>query len=357
MNKNLKSGLKNFFGSLISNDRAMEGAKNSPWWVTLIIFLAATILPVVPITVSVANTSGGDFLSSYTYSFDTTISKATQELKNDDYQFVINEDKKLIVTGNDVTNEIPLYTYTYSADGKQRKDLEIYYDNRPYSSSGSKDTISYCNTFLNSLISDNLYKVDTIDKKSENDEENTKYYIPSFVFFCPNTIYVYLFQDGTSTVAANNYSGCNYKHFAANTELLTLALKETETPTDLNNLTSAYKEKVTKNWKSIFSKCYIDQKNNSLLYSSLLYLGIYAVLELFMALMLFILTRGKKNPFNYIKLPLCLGIESWASFCPALLAMILGFMFSGNSIGQMAYIMLLGMRIMWLSMKQLRPAY
>ena len=115
----------------------------------------------------------------------------------------------------------------------------------------------------------------------------------------------------------------------------------------------AYCEEVENAWGEVFNTCFLRQKNVYFWSSTGIYLGIYVVLALFMGLLIFLLTRGKRNMFNYLKFHTCLGIEAYACLAPGLLSMILGFMLSQYAM--MFFIILLGLRTMWMSMKQLRP--
>ena len=63
MKEKTKTFLSNFFGGLVSNQRAMDGAKTNPWWVAVIIGIFGVVLPVLPITISQAKTHGYDFLA------------------------------------------------------------------------------------------------------------------------------------------------------------------------------------------------------------------------------------------------------------------------------------------------------
>ena len=89
--------------------------------------------------------------------------------------------------------------------------------------------------------------------------------------------------------------------------------------------------------------------------TTLIYLGVYAGLMFFLGLMVFLLTRGKNNPFSSLNFWVCQKIGYFLGFTPAVLALVLGFIFAANVIGQMAFIMLISLRVMWASMRQLRP--
>ena len=73
-----------------------------------------------------------------------------------------------------------------------------------------------------------------------------------------------------------------------------------------------------------------------------------------MGLMLWLLTRGKNNPNRNLTIWVGVKISWWIDFTPGLLAMILGFVWSAAA--GLAYIVLMGLRTMWLSMRSLNPA-
>ncbi|MCR4880242.1 MAG: hypothetical protein K5906_04740, partial [Bacilli bacterium] len=78
-------------------------------------------------------------------------------------------------------------------------------------------------------------------------------------------------------------------------------------------------------------------------------------LTLFLGLLMFLLTRGKRNFNNYLKWYQCMCISAWAAFTPGLLGLIFGFLMPAYAI--MFFILFMGVRVMWLSMKQLSPTY
>ena len=70
-------------------------------------------------------------------------------------------------------------------------------------------------------------------------------------------------------------------------------------------------------------------------------------------LVVFLLTRGKRNPFRVYTFWETQKIAYWAGVAPALLSLALGFLLTQFSL--MLFIFLFGMRLMWLSMKTMRP--
>ena len=115
-----------------------------------------------------------------------------------------------------------------------------------------------------------------------------------------------------------------------------------------------YRKAVIEKWNSTYDDIYYNTKMITARDSTLIMLGVDALLIFFMGLMIFILTRGKRNPFRIYTFWETQKIAYWASFTPSLLALILGFIFTEYAV--MIFVMLIGIRIMWMSMKSLKPA-
>ena len=99
---------------------------------------------------------------------------------------------------------------------------------------------------------------------------------------------------------------------------------------------------------------YIDPRFNSTWVTFGIYCGVNGSIMLLMGLILWLMCRGKNNPNNKIKIWETYSMGFWAAPSPALIS-LLGF--AMPSMGMMFFIMLYAFRIMFLSMKHLRPVY
>ena len=349
MNPKAKKFLSNFFFGLLSNDHAIEGAKSNHWWVCLIIALFSAVIPVVPITVSQAKTYGASFLSGYTYRFDQNIAKATVDLALVNKEFKV-ENAELSYLDNGVVQEATLANdenpvYTHVSESTHQYELKIYYTNR------EKGDLK---TFVNGLAVAK-YKVGTVEAPEDGYEGYT--YSPAFVVLAKTSIYTRLNKEDSTDIGSNTYTAysSDWKHFKDGTLLIKDALPEGKAANEVNLNSTSDVEAIFKNWKDYYNKSYLTQKTYNTWMTSLLFFGIYAALIFIMGLLVFLLTRGKNNMFNYLKFIDTQKIVWWAALAPAILAMIMGFILS--QFAQMMFIILLGMRVMWLSMKQLRPQY
>ena len=350
MSESTKDYLRNGFGSLVSNKAAIEAGKTFPWWVALIIFIVFSFIPVTPLMNNVLKTNGSDFIRTNSYSFDKEVAASFLEIKEDGGSLTIDSDKYI-----SYNKETPVGTETLLSEYLVEKDdgsttcgLRVYYIysiDRDYINNKAQDYAAL--RFIKG----------TLTPKSASDPEGTLYYAPNVMIIAPIGMSVQLYKFGTEE-SAGVYSG-DWQAFEANTELVNLAVLVNGTnPTleeFLTNPSQAYLDGTLSNWKFIFDTGYATIKHNSLLISTFLYWGIYAGLVLFLGLLVFLLTRGKKNFNNYLKWYQCLSISAWASTGPSVLALILGFIFS--NFAMIFFIMFLGIRVMWLTMKQLSPTY
>lgn len=373
MKEKTKYTLKILFGSLLKNDYAVEGAKTFPWWVAVILFILGTFLPIVPIMVNASKTYGASFASSYVYDFDQALVSCSVKMKKLDsyagrddlstYSFKVDENNQLlaykdnseeplsntwlVADGETESQDLtPIVTYNTVIEGKTNRALNIYYSDRSYNSS------VYSIKQMVKTIEATKYIINSVEVAS-SDTNSADTYIPSYLLLYKDGLYAHIYKTGTTTSAATSYGGLNWNHnvldgqdlleYVVNVDGLEINLRDP-------NYVSGSMDK----WKIVFNKSYLDQKTYNFWFSSGLYYGIYLVLGLFMGLMMWLLTRGKHNPNRNIGIFNCFKISWWIDVTPGLLGLIIGFIWSQAA--GLAYIVFIGLRTMWLSMRQLSPA-
>ena len=350
MKPKTKKFLSDFFFGLFSNDYALEGAKSNPWWVCLIIAIFAVILPVLPITISQAKTYGASFLSKYTYRFDQNIAEVTVALAKDNKEFKVNGNKELEYYDNgalmspDATADLEPVA-THLSESTHQYELMVYYSRRV-----NKDINAYVQEIANTT-----YAICTTNKVDPSSE--TAKYMPSIVVLYKGGLYTRLNKEDSTEIGSNTYTNFNadWKNFPVDYEIIKNALPKdvVAESVDLNN--SEQVNEIYTNWKGYYNKSYLTQKTKNIWMMSGIFFGVYVVLVVILGTLIFLLTRGKNNMFNYMKFIDTQKIVWWASLSPAILAMILGFIL--NNFAQIMFIVLMGLRVMWISMKQLRPQY
>ncbi|HPY79954.1 MAG: hypothetical protein GXY57_03925 [Erysipelotrichaceae bacterium] len=362
MKAKTKQNIKTGFRSLISNDAVMETAKNTHWWTAVIVGIVAAFLPIIPITVSASQQYGASFLSGYTQNMETYLTKAAMDLNAAGVDFVV-ADSRLEYRDNDVvqlTNEDGydlVYEYVSDRDGIHQIEFQVYYT---WLSDSKKETKNIY-TLIADVIenADNTYVVGTTNPKDiENDSEETEYYLPSYILLSKYGIHARIMKPDSTEAFATPTSFGDWKHTKEGTKLIedSLIVKDKEdNPIPQLLEDSNYTQGVLNNWKQYFNESFITMRDSNVMSSTLVYYGVYLLMILFMGLMLFLLTRGKRNIFNYLKFGICLKMSAWSTITPAILGLILGFALPG--LVMYYFIVLFGIRVMWMSMKQLRPQY
>ena len=350
VNKNQKKGLSpqtkrnlgNVFKSLISNQAAVDGAKEAPFWIGIIFLVLSVCLPVIPIIVSQQKVDGASFVSSYNYGADRGLANTTQQLKADGYVFKVEGGT---LSFNKNTSEESVADDIITKKKADGSDYQVY-NFRFYITEKTGGALQDFITHLTEIS----YVQQSTDVYTANYETtDLKPYKSSFIVITPNTMAVALYKSETTETAATSLGGLNW----ANTPDVNNLLERLDNDTSLKD--AARRDNIFGNWKVLFTETYVSQRNISTRNMSLIYLGVYTGLVFFLGVMIFLLTRGKNNAFNYLKFHTCQFIAWWASFTPAVLGMVLGFVMASNIIGQMGFIVLVSIRIMWLSMRQLRP--
>lgn len=362
----VKFTLVNAGKGIISNQSVIDGSKESPWWVAAIFFVFSVIVPLIPGFAKMSQTNGGGYLSSVNYGLDTTLTSfAYDKYKSEDTDFFVENGKLLAYNREGITPKDDVFVTPDDAY------ITSYNEEYKYTTSEGKILLrvflweglssSKLSKYV-TAITKQKYKLDGNTPYAPDDEKGTKYYTPNLVVLTPNTMAVALYKYGTTTQAATSLGGLDWTNTSGKVGLLARLLKHGIASGDIDSLNkneyiTEYRVKTMKQFVYLNNEVYLNQKTRTKWANTGIYAGIYAGVIVFLGLMVFVLTRGKNNPFKYLNIWHCQKIAWWAAFTPAILGMILAFVFSGNMIGQMAFILLISLRVMWLSMKQLRPVY
>ena len=351
MRQNTKYNLKNIFGSPFSNQCAIDAARTLPWWSSIIVLLLGVLLPIIPLVVTVANTHGSDYVKSINYGLDRDLTSLSVELHNEKKELIIDDDKMLHYyvdkveqlpnTEQDLT---PIATYTNTTDNQY--ELNIYFTRRE---SGDIPNVEDLYNHAKSL----KYVKGGITPKTDSDEDKDCY-TPSFIIFHSKGFMAQVYKHSSVTAGTNGYAG-DFEFTESNQDLITrmLTVEGMEIPTEVKSLD--YINGVFNNYKVLFDECYTSTIHRMYILNTTVYFGVYLGLVILLGLLIFALTRGKNNPNRYLKWYQCQFIMYWACFAPGVLALIFGFLLS--SYAMMFFIIFMGLRSMWMSMRQLSASY
>ena len=348
MKDRTKEIIKDGFGSLINNAAAIRGAKAGPFWLTLVMFILSVLIPVVPMLVSQANTNGSSFLSKYSYGLERYVTSVAMDLKNNKLaEFSIDDEHMLTVKENGT--EVSFSEYGSAKEYIAYKDANTnQYNFVVYLSDATTDKEK---TDVNKLISATYYANGTIDVST--DVENV--YRPSYMILFKNGVYVVVYGNNSTKALASSFSG-DFKTLAVANDyldqLLTVKDKEGDA-VEQSLINDDYINGVYKNYKKFLDKSYETLKVKNTWVTSAIYLGIFFGLSLIMGFLMWLLTRGKNNPNNYYTPWLTMKIQGRLGLAPALITLVAGFFLT--SYAPMIFIMTIGLRVMWVSMKELRP--
>lgn len=352
MKDRTKEILKDGFGSLINNAACIRGAKSGPLWLTIVMFVLSVFLPVLPIFINQANIKGSSFLGSYSYGLERYVTSLAIDLKEEGYELGIGEDHLLSVNkdGNEINyaeygSNKPFASYvvkTSDDSAKEQYGFCLYVSNAENNSDRKA---------VNNAVKAKKYALGTLNASDE--AENV--YTPSYMILFKNSVVVNLFANNSTKVVASSYAG-DYKTMKATThalqDLLTVTNKDGVTISQ--SLTNVeYTDGVLNNYKKFLNKSYETLKIKNMWGTSGIYLAIFFGLSVIMGFLMWVLTRGKKNPNNYYTPWLTAKIEARLGLAPAIITLVAGFFLTSQV--PLIFILLLGLRVMWISMKELRP--
>ena len=301
----MKNNIKLFFTSLINNNACIDGGRKKPWYTAIIMFLVSMILSVIPTTVLELKKQGDKNFDSNTYMAAEALTEFSEYIADKNI-YVLKEEK----TSTLITDES--INYDHFNLGYNKVDYKFRYS--------SNENAEATRAVLT--------------------EEKV-----SFFLFTPDTLYIYVLAPEDNSKAVVSMMCINaYKKIGENDFKGALSVGETKSDT-INQTWS--------NWKGLVKNLY----NQTRLKAAGIQLGIMSAVNagiiLVMGFMVWVLTRGKNNPYRIFNVWECYKIVFWAGLTPAILTSGLGFLI--KTFASTIFPLLLGVRVMWLSMKSLRP--
>jgi hypothetical protein len=305
----MKNNIKLFFTSLISNNAAIDAGRKKPWYAAIIMFFVSVVLAVIPSSVIELNKHGDKNFDSTTYLAREAVTQFAEELQKEDYankMFVLKQDKTSTLVADETVSYDRLNEQTGLVDYKFR-----------YSS--NENAVSVVTALQEEKV--------------------------SFFVFTPDTVYISIVDPNNHDTVKVQLTCINaYKKLGENDIKESYQIGENKTET---------LDKTWANWKTLIRNLYNQTRlraaGTQLLILSAVNVGIIAI----MGFMIWVLTRGKNNPYRIFTVWESYKIVFWAALSPAILTTGLGFLI--KTFASTIFPLLLGVRVMWLSMKSLRP--
>lgn len=340
--------------SLISNGACVELGRNHSWIGAVTVGLLSVILAIIPIGVSRAWVNGGDFFNTPTYGYEVGLVQFEKAVSSTSGVSIIVDHDAQTLTANGFdkiqksTTE-PWYQYVNAVTNAP--EFEVFYT--------TAEDADFT-TFASAIVTDG--------KNPYNSQ--LRGYSCNLLILGTKEFRAYKYKYAAIPTSADSSGSTSVASY-----MLGQGGKYDVTPTfdikDLvkqdthgNALALPYSEVNSSNydtyvaetlntWKAFFNDAYYSTKVTSAWTWTGIMAAVFAGFILFMGLMVFFMTRGKNNPYRIYTFWETQKIAYWAAGAPAILALGLGFAFTTYAI--FMFIFLYGMRVMWLSMKTLRP--
>lgn len=375
--KKERTTLKLLFGSLFKNDAAVNGGRTQPWWIALILLFSSVIVAIIPTMIQIGQTKGSDVFKGAQYQTDVAIVKFNEAIQTNGVDLVYREDSNgSYVLRNEgttfetaFTNKISISSVTGSVD--------VHYFSfaqpRTISSTNSEGTqvdevvnFEYLRVYFTGNITNQFalrgenadpevflanYLI-TITENTISLDPNAK--VTSHVILGKSSLYFRIYNP-TKVLLGSDYVRTTQGVNRDIKEVITLNTfnQTTDSGTVILPTDPSYVAKVMANWSNLVNMTYGPVKTITFWTTNGINGLIYLVLSIFIGLIFFITTRGKYNPNRDIKFFEAMRIGAWLLPTPALLTLIVGsFM---PSYASLVYIMTLGMRTVWMSMKSVQP--
>ena len=343
-NPELRAKVLRGLSTLIKNDAVVDVGRNWKWYLPVVMAILAIIIAVIPILTQNMSVQARNSFFGTSYGYETGLVHFQEEIDSKNVSLVIS-DKKLTNPGDSWTaqikNENSEPWYTYKATGSNEVIFEVFYN---YAESIS-DT-----DFLKRITENKNPFTEAV--RSLKDDGSAKPYITAFLFLGKESFYCSSRKlDGSqgSSVSGlyDHHDGFDLKSLAKN------KISGEAIPAEKFG-TREYLSILTASWTTFVNDGYASTKVKRAWSMTGIVAGIDAGGIIIMGLLLFLLTRGKRNPYRIFTFWQTQKMSYTASFTPAILGMILGFIMA--QFASFSFLIVFAFRIMWMSMRTLSPS-
>lgn len=310
----MKNNVKLFFKSLLSNNAAIDGARKKPWYAAVIIFFISIILSLVPAGV---------------FELKQHLDK---EFENTDYLT-----QEAVTSFSKYLNDENITMYV-SHDKESKRDTLVCDQNLNH--------VYRVEDKLNPDANGKTYFVFTYTDNANADAKANELSDVSYFIFTSDSLYIKILNPvNNQTVIGVKYCKNAYKKIGEN------QIKESFNLVEGNETETI--RKTWENWQILLRKFYRQTRLATAGIQVAILSAVDVAISLIMGFMVWVLTRGKNNPYRLFSVWECFKISFWAGLSPAILTCGFGFLIQG--LAKTMFPLLLGVRVMWLSMKSLRP--
>ena len=310
--KNVKLILK----SLFNNNITIDGARKKPWYYAVIIFVCSLLLCVVPVGVSELKNHLDKSFDNTTFYTREAVTKYAEHIK----------DSGIIVNHND---ELKLHLLE---GNKEKLDYDIPREE------GKTSPFKFRYVTGEEQLN---------DLKNSDELSNTSYFV-----FTEDAVLIKIVDPNNPGKPVLNEIYCKNAYKKVGEQDIANSFEEVLNQDGTRNFTKTT-EKTWENWKGLIRKFYRTTRLTAAGSMVLVLDAVNVVITLILGFMIWILTRGKQNAYRLFTIWESFKIAFWAALSPALLTLALGFLFT--NLARTLFPLLLGIRVMWLSMKSLRP--
>lgn len=354
----LWEGIKFWLRTLVSNDACVEG-KNKPWYWPVLIAILSAVVAIIPTMVQQFTVNAANFFESgYNLDYDNSLAAfqkdfagITSKIENNELTIDGDAWKALCVNpegkGTDywgyyykvpvtVKTETPSTDSTSSASASVVVSKDTWYCGLAVYYTTEENAASFASSRLANVLYDPNYQLG-----------HTEYttYSTNLIVLAKDGAYLVKRVNGTSSSNSSQGSAIaiqwNHQDFQGKSLQEITATKDGET--------------VLHAWAQMLNKGY----NSTRIAVGWTYTGIgFAIAigsELVLGFILWLVTRGKRNPFRVNNIWDYQKVSYWASFSPAILGLF-ALIPAMSNFSMFLYPMAYIIRISWMSMRSLQPA-
>ncbi len=352
-----------FFKTLFSNDTCIDGREHK-WYGPVIIAILAAVIATIPTMVGRFTIQASSFFTSgYTYDYENALTAFADQtssvsMKITSGSLTVDETawnnacktsmdqtplsgKEGIPTFWGYFYKVPLTVATSTSEDtttvtstidKWYCGLAIYY-------SGDENPTTYASTKLSNYLNDPNYQLEVA--QSETKSSTISAFSTNIIVIGKEAIYM---AKGVSS--SSSIKGAVYAKFDA-TSFEGKEFHDLVKPAEGQTITTA--------WGNFLNEGY----SSTRVVLAWQYTGIMFAISVgiifLMGLLIFIMTRGKNNPFRIYTFWECQKIGYYAATTPALLS-LLAFIPMFSQMTMFLFPMIYILRVTWMSMRSLRPA-